>query len=80
MLSATACHVQWNTYTPEASFETVCNSKQHAFMIMQQGGPEALMQREGLDLASAATVSISTCLERARVPHAVEHLHAGGQL
>ena len=48
--------MQCNIYTLELSFETACNSKQHAFMIVQQGGPEALVQWEGLDLVSAASV------------------------
>ena len=43
------CRVQWNTYTPEASFETVCNGEQYASMILQQGGPEALAQWKRLE-------------------------------
>ncbi len=49
VLSAPTCHVQWNTYTPEASFETVCNGEQYASMILQQGGPEALAQWKRLE-------------------------------
>ena len=41
--------MQWNTYTPEASFQTVCNGEQYAAMILQQGGPEALQQWRQLE-------------------------------
>lgn len=43
------CALQWNTYTPEASFETVCNGEQYAAMVLQQGGPEALQQWKQLE-------------------------------
>ena len=41
--------MQWNTYTPEASFETVCNGEQYAAMILRQGGPEAAQQWRQLE-------------------------------
>ena len=41
--------MQWNTYTPEASFQTVCNGEQYAAMVLQQGGPEALQQWRQLE-------------------------------
>ena len=41
--------MQWQTYTPEASFPTVCNGDQYAAMLAQQGGPEALAQWRRLE-------------------------------
>jgi len=37
-------HVQWVTYTPEATFQTVCNADRYAQTIREQGGAEALEQ------------------------------------
>ena len=48
-LSTDILRMQWNTYTPEANFETVCNGEQYAAMILQQGGQEALQQWKQLE-------------------------------
>lgn len=42
-------HVQWVTYTPEATFQTVCNAERNAATILEQGGPEALAQWRSLE-------------------------------
>ncbi len=42
-------HVQWVTYTPEATFQTVCNAERYAATILEQGGPEALQQWRALE-------------------------------
>jgi hypothetical protein len=37
------------TYTPEGTFQTVCNAEAYARMILQQGGEEALSQWRALE-------------------------------
>ena len=37
------------TYTPEATFQTVCNAERYAATILEQGGPEALAQWRALE-------------------------------
>lgn len=37
------------TYTPEATFQTVCNAERYAATILEQGGPEALAQWRSLE-------------------------------
>lgn len=41
--------VQWVTYTPEATFQTVCNADRYAQTILEQGGAEALEQWRALE-------------------------------